>query len=154
MRNRLPRGYHPHRRMVELLHRIKVFVFQQEGAQPNYLLLRANQGLESVWGPVQGGIRYGEKLESAIRREVLDDTGILQPLDLIDLQMPARWQLGIEDVIEWTYGFKTMPGTSNLRLDPRFAEFRWAQFSQAYPSLELETDRAAIMRLHTLLQAA
>jgi hypothetical protein len=57
-------------------------------------------------------------------------------------------------VIEWTFGFKTRPGTGELRLDPRFAEFRWAQFSQAYPSLELETDRAAIMRLHTLLRVA
>jgi 8-oxo-dGTP pyrophosphatase MutT (NUDIX family) len=140
--------------MTELLHRIKVFVFQQRGPEPAYLLLRPAQGMESFWGPIQGSIGFGEKLESAIRREVLDDTGILQPLDVIDLQMPARWQLGIEDVIEWTYGFKTMPGTKNLRLDPRFAEFRWAQFSQAYPSLELETDRAAIMRLHTLLRAA
>ena len=34
------------------------------------------------------------------------------------------------------------------------ANFRWADFSHAYPSLELEGDRAAIMRLHTLLHAA
>jgi hypothetical protein len=140
--------------MPELLHRIKVFVFQQAGPEPAYLLLRPAQGMESFWGPVQGSIGFGEKLESAIQREVLDDTGILRPLDVIDLGMPARWQLGIEDVIEWTFGFKALPGTDNLRLDPRFAEFRWAQFGQAYPSLELETDRAAIMRLHTLLRAA
>jgi len=57
-------------------------------------------------------------------------------------------------VIEWTYGFKALAGTSKVRLDPRWAEFRWAQFSQAYPSLELDVDRAAIMRLHTLLRAA
>jgi ADP-ribose pyrophosphatase YjhB (NUDIX family) len=140
--------------MTELLHRIKVFVFQQAGPEPDYLLLRPAQGMESFWGPVQGSIGFGEKLESAIQREVLDDTGILQPLDVIDLGMPARWQLGVEDVIEWTFGFKTRAGTGELRLDPRFAEFRWAQFSQAYPSLELETDRAAIMRLHTLLRVA
>jgi ADP-ribose pyrophosphatase YjhB (NUDIX family) len=140
--------------MTELLHRIKVFVFQQAGPEPDYLLLRPAQGMESFWGPVQGSIGFGEKLESALQREVLDDTGILQPLDVIDLGMPARWQLGVEDVIEWTFGFKTRAGTGELRLDPRFAEFRWAQFSQAYPSLELETDRAAIMRLHTLLRVA
>lgn len=140
--------------MVELLHRIKVFVFQQNGPEPAYLLLRSAQGVEGFWGPVQGSIGFGEKLESAIQREVLDDTGILQPLDIVDLGMPARWTLGIEDVIEWTFGFKAMPGTRDLRLDPRFAEFRWANFGQAYPTLELETDRAAIMRLHTLLRAA
>jgi len=136
------------------LHRVKIFVFQQAGPEPAYLLLRGAQGLESFWGPVHGSLGFGEKLETAIRREVLDDTGILQPLDVIDLGMPARWTLGDEDVIEWTYGFKALAGTSKVRLDPRWAEFRWAQFSQAYPSLELDVDRAAIMRLHTLLRAA
>jgi ADP-ribose pyrophosphatase YjhB (NUDIX family) len=136
--------------MVELLHRIKVFVFQQDGEEPNYLLLRANQGVESVWGPIQGGIRYGEKLESAIRREVLDDIGILRPLDLIDLEMPHRQVFGDEEVIDWCFGFKTQPVRSPLRLDPRWAEFRWAEFSEGYPLLEFDEDRAAFLRLHAL----
>jgi hypothetical protein len=33
-------------------------------------------------------------------------------------------------------------------------DYRWAQFSEAYPSLELDADRAAITRLHTLLHDA
>jgi ADP-ribose pyrophosphatase YjhB (NUDIX family) len=138
--------------MVELLHRIKVFVFQQKGPEPHYLLLRANQGMESVWGPIQGGIRYGEKLESAIRREVLDDIGVLRPLDLIDLEMPNRQLFGDEEVIEWTFGFRTLPLHAPLRLDPRWAEFRWAEFSEGYPLLEFEADRAAFLRLHALLR--
>jgi hypothetical protein len=138
--------------MVELLHRIKVFVFQQKGPEPHYLLLRANQGMESVWGPIQGGIRYGEKLESAIRREVLDDIGVLRPLDLIDLEMPNRQILGDEEVIEWNFGFRTLPLHAPLRLDPRWAEFRWAEFSEGYPLLEFEADRAAFLRLHALLR--
>ena len=140
--------------MVELLHRIKVFVFQMRGPDPDYLLLRPNQGIESVWGPIQGSIRFGEKLETAIRREVLDDIGILRPLDLIDLQMPARQVLGEEEVIEWNFGFKTLPPLAPLRLDPRWAEFRWAPFSEGYPLLEFESDRAAFLRLHALLRAA
>ena len=140
--------------MSELVHRVKVFVFQQAGPEPHYLLLRSAQGIESFWGPLQGTIGFGEKLESAIEREVLDDTGILQPLDVIDLGMPSHWSLGVEDVIEWTYGFKALAGATKLRLDPRWAEARWASFSKAYPTLELDADRAAILRLHTLLRAA
>ena len=140
--------------MVELLHRVKIFVFQQAGPEPQYLLLKPAQGVEGFWGPVQGPIGFGEKLENAIHREVLDDTGLVKSLDLIDLGMPARWTLGDEDIVEWTYGFKTLAGTKQLRLDPRWAEFRWLPFPEAYPSLELDADRAAIMRLHTLLRAA
>ena len=140
--------------MTELLHRIKVFVFQVVGPSPEYLLLRGSQGIESFWGPLQGSIGFGEKLEGAIQREVLDDVGLVQPLDLIDLGMPARWSVGDEEVIEWTFGFRTPPVQSELRLDPRWAEARWAEFSKGYPLLEFEQDRAAILRLHTLLGAA
>ena len=139
--------------MTELLHRIKIFVYRLRGEQPDYLLLRSI-GHESFWGPIQGPIGFGEKLESAIRREVMDDIGIRRPMDLIDLQMPARWLLGDEEVIEWAFGFRTSIETMDLCLAPRWADFFWADFSVAYPSLELEPDRAAIMRLHALLHAA
>jgi ADP-ribose pyrophosphatase YjhB (NUDIX family) len=140
--------------MSDLLHRIKIFVFQQRGPEPQYLLLRGAQRMESFWGPLHGNIGFGEKLETAIRREVLDETGVLKPLDVIDLQMPVHQSLGDEDIIEWTYGFKTIPPERPLRLDPRWSEFRWVEFSRAYPLLELDLDRAAFMRLHSLLRAA
>ena len=102
--------------MSELLHRIKVFVFRFQEAKPDYLLLRGG-GTESFWGPIQGPIGFGEKLESAIRREVMDDVGIHRPLDLIDLQMPARWVLGDEEVIEWTFGFQVPQHTAGPFVD-------------------------------------
>ena len=140
--------------MNELQHRVKVFVFRLKSRTPDYLLLRGDQGLESSWGPLHGPVGFGEKLETAIQREVREDVGILRPLDLIDLQMPARWVLGDEEVIEWTFGFRALPNVAELRLDPRWADFRWAGFSEAYPCLELESDRAAMARLHTLVAAA
>ena len=101
--------------MTELLHRIKVFVYRLQGTDPDYLLLR-HAGFEGLWGPIQGPIGFGEKLESAIRREVMDEIGIRRPMDLIDLQMPSRWLLGDEEVIEWTFGFRvpSVEGPLNL----------------------------------------
>lgn len=139
--------------MAELLHRIKVFVYRMRGADPDYLLLRG-PGRESFWGPIQGPIGFGEKLESAIRREVMDDVGIRNPVDLIDLQMPARWLVGDEEVIEWAFGFRVPTADGSLSLAPRWTDFRWADFTLAYPSLELDGDRAAILRLHSLLHDA
>ncbi len=139
--------------MGELLHRIRIFVYALRDAEPSYLLLREG-GLESVWGPVHGSLGFGEKLEAAIRREVVEEVGIARPLDLIDLQIPGRWLVGDEEVIEWNFGLRTPPSPEGLELAPRWVDYRWAAFGQAYPSLELENDRAAIMRLHTLLHDA
>ena len=41
-----------------------------------------------------------------------------------------------------------------LQLAPNWRDARWADFSMAFPELALEVDRAAILRLHTLLSAA
>ena len=140
--------------MRELTHRIRVFVYRFDGGRPDYLLLRRAQ-VESFWTPIHGPIGFGEKLESAIRREVMDDIGLGRPTELIDLQMPTRWLVGDEEVIEWIFGFHAPPAGSSLRIDrERWADHRWVQFPQAYPSLELEYDRAAIMRLHAMLHAA
>jgi hypothetical protein len=139
--------------MTDLVHRIKVFVFRYRGTHPDYLLLRPSAP-ESLWGPIQGPIGFGEKLETAIKREVMDDIGISRPATLIDLQMPGRWLLGDEEVIEWTFGFRTMPEEPRLSLSQRWSSFRWSSFQEAYPTLELDNDRAAILRLHALLKAA
>jgi hypothetical protein len=140
--------------MRELCHRIRVFVYRFEEGRPDYLLLRGAQ-LESFWTPIHGPIGFGEKLESAIRREVMDDIGLGRPTELIDLEMPTRWLVGDEEVIEWIFGFHAPPRNATLRVDQkRWADFRWVEFPEAYPSLELEHDRAAIMRLHALLHAA
>ncbi len=140
--------------MSDLVHRIRVFVYRFVERHPHYLLLRGTQGIESFWTPIHGPIGFSEKLETAIRREVMDDIGIGRPNQLIDLEMPSRWLLGDEEIIEWNFGFQTQADEQLLRLDPRWSEFRWSAFTEAYPSLELEHDRAAIMRLHTLLHAA
>jgi len=139
---------------MQLQHRVKVFVFRYRVGAPDYLLLRGSQGIESFWTPVHGAIGFGEKVETAIRREVASDTGIKRPEELIDLHMTSRWLLGDEEVIEWNFGFRAVPQIGQVALDERWSEFQWANFATAYPSLELEPDRAAIMRLHTLLGAA
>ena len=141
--------------MHELFHRVRVFVYRLEEGLPHYLLLRRSHGIESFWTPLHGRIGFGEKLESAIRRRVTDATGLGRPLELIDLHMPQRWVLGDEEVVEWNFGFRAIPAAEPRVVDEeRWSEFRWAPFQMAYPSLEMEADRAAIMRLHAILHAA
>ena len=141
--------------MSELSHRVRVFVYRYDGGRPEYLLLRSAQGIEGFWTPIHGPIGFGEQVESAIRREVHDDIGLGRHTELIDLEMTSRWLLGDEEVIEWNFGFLPASPGHSLRIDTeRWSEFRWAPFPEAYPSLELENDRAAILRLHTRLFGA
>ncbi len=136
--------------MVDLIHRVRVFPYSIERREPAYLLARRDQGIEICWGPLQGEIGLGEQMEGAILRQVQEDMGRGELLDLIDLKMPARWLIGDEEVIEWNYGCRI----HQVPTEDEALPLRWGRFANAYPSLELETDRAAILRLHALLRAA
>ena len=136
--------------MVELIHRVRVFPYALELQEPSYLQLLHDQGVESCWGPLQGEIGHGEQMEGAIHRQVHEGMGLEEPRQLVDLHMPARWVLGDEEIIEWNFGCRI---PLELEATPD-AQLRWERFIHAYPSLELETDRAAILRLHALLRAA
>lgn len=140
--------------MSDLQHRIKVFVYRWEAGQPTYLLLRKAQGVNTTWGALDGPIGFDEQIEAAIQREVSDDVGLHSVRDLIDLQMPKRWLLGDEEIVEWPYGFQAATPRNDLVLDERWAEYRWADYSEAYARFQLELDRAAITRLHTMICAA
>ncbi|MEX1025846.1 MAG: hypothetical protein WD226_12305 [Planctomycetota bacterium] len=140
--------------MTELLHRVRVFVYRFDSGEPQYLLLRAPTGIEACWTPLHAPLGFGEQLESAIRRGVIEDTGLGRPNHLIDLDMTSRTLFGDEEVIEWNYGLLPSGSTDAVNLrEERWSEFRWEGFGNAYPKLEFETDRAAILRLHTMLHA-
>ena len=136
--------------MVELIHRVRVFPYSLEHPEPTYLLRLREQGVESCWGPLQGEIGHSEQMEGAIHRQVFEGMRLEEPLDLVDLHMPSRWILGDEEIIEWNFGCHI---PQELDATPK-TTLRWERFVHAYPSLELETDRAAILRLHALLRAA
>ena len=141
--------------MSDLLqHRIKVLLYRVLEDQPHYLLLRKSEGVDPPWGILDGAIGFDEQIESAIHREVFQDIGLPGAEALIDLQMPKRWIVGDEEIVEWPYGAKAPGAGESLVLDDRWAEYRWAEFGEAYANLQLELDRAAMTRLHTLLSAA
>jgi hypothetical protein len=141
--------------MTDLQHRVRVFVYRYEDARPHYLLLRSAQGIEGFWTPLHGPLGFDEQIEGAVRREVEADIGPARPKRLVDLQMPSRWTVGDEQIIEWNFGFHTQDVGERVDLnEDRWSGFRWLDFGEAYPTLELEFDRAAILRLHSILHAA
>jgi hypothetical protein len=140
--------------MSDLQHRIKVFVYRLEADQPQYLLLRKALGINPTWGVLDGAVGFHEQIETAILREVCDDIGLPPERGPIDLAMPKRWIMGEEEVVEWPYGFQAPSPRVELVLDDRWAEYRWAAFGEAYSRFQLELDRAAITRLHTMIGVA
>jgi hypothetical protein len=140
--------------MLEAFHRIKVFPFQVLGRDTRYLLLKPDQELEGIWGPVEGEIGFGDQMEQAARRCLVQDVGVRPPGTLLDLQWATRTQFGNELIIEWCYGYECHENPDPAVLAQHWAEHRWAGFGEAYQAMELQADRTAMLRLHAMIHAA
>ncbi len=140
---------------MQVLHRVRVFVYTIQSGSPRYLLPHSAQGSEGLWRPVHGNIEFNEQFETAVRREVLEEIGLVTRDGLIDLEMPLRQILGDEEVVHWNYGFRVEDPPEVLQIDPeRWDRFRWNAYDKAFSRYGLEGDRQAVTRLHSVLHAA
>ncbi len=141
--------------MFNLEHRVRVFVFQVLDRRAEFLLLRHKPREEWPLGPVVGTVTPGEKLEDAIRREVLAETGLRRPVHLRELLQPQKELFGDDGLIEWPYAWQA--GTpsepvTQLHPGPMIGELHWMAFEEAFRTLENPTDRDALVRLQLTLQ--
>ena len=136
-----------------LHHKVRVFVFRFEERQPRYLLLRHQPRLENSLGPVHGTVGLGEHLEDAVLREVAEETGLRHPSHLIDLEHFERLCFGDEGVVEWEFGYETRGHGPLIVPGPQVVETIWANFDQAFQTLEITEDRDALVRLQMRLGA-
>ncbi len=141
--------------MFSLEHRVRVFVFQVLPRRVEFLLLRHKPREEWPLGPIVGAVTPGEKLEDAIRREVHAETGLRRPVHLMELLQPQKELFGDIGVVEWPFAWQA--GTPNepvatLTPGPMITELQWLSFEAAFQSLELSTDRDALVRLQLSLQ--
>lgn len=141
--------------MFSLEHRVRVFVFQVLDHRVEFLLLRHKPREEWPLGPVIGPVTPGEKLEEAIHREVLLETGLRRPVHLTELAQPQKELFGDLGVVEWPFAWQAGTPTEpvgELQPGPMIGELHWLPFDQAFQQLEADGDRTALVRLQLSLQ--
>lgn len=140
--------------MIEIAHRVKVFVYRFAGSEVRYLLVRGRPRAEGLWGPIVGPIQPSEDVVRAARRRVREKIGVDRTESLVDLRSIERTHVGGLDLIEWAYACR-IPGVDEppLLLGPDVSDLCWEDFPSAYRRVEFEANRRAMLRLHALLNA-
>lgn len=140
--------------MLALEHRVRVFVFDLSENEPRYLLLRLRPRDEWPLGPVVGPVGLGDHIRDAIRREVAAETGLLEPMQLIDLAEPTKDLFGDVGLVEWPYAWQAgaeRAPAPKIQPGPQVGEWSWMDFEEAFLSLQARRDRDALIKLQLRL---
>ncbi|NIO37085.1 NUDIX domain-containing protein [Candidatus Bathyarchaeota archaeon] len=115
-----------------------------------YLLLKRNPERGGFWQPVTGGLEEGETRDEALEREVLEETGIKNPVRIIkdvycyELSSPLHEK-------EYVYGVEVLP-EEEIKIDSReHSEHRWCSLEESLKLLKWKENKEALGKLDEIL---
>jgi dATP pyrophosphohydrolase len=120
-----------------------------------FLLLERRRPL-GFWQSVTGSLEWGEFADSAARREVVEETGIVQGV-LVNLQWTQVYEIlpafgkvyapGITRNLEHAFSLRLTQRVAVTLSDSEHVQYRWASGSDAVETASSSTNRAVIEQL-------
>ena len=129
---------------------VEAIIFRKNGNKTEYLLLKRVPEKNGFWQPVTGGLEEGETRTEALFREIKEETGIKNPIRLIE----GLYYFEFSDPNlnqEYVYGVEVSP-TEELVIDgEEHSEYRWCSFREALQLLSWKENKEALKKLNTIL---
>lgn len=133
---------------------VQVVVYRDGPEAREYLLLlRRREGSLDFWQPVSGSLEAGESDRDAAMREVEEETGFVDLVELREIALvnrfriaPAWRSLYEPDVTHNVQvGFAARVDSGDARIDPaEHVDARWAPYAEARALLQYEPNRRAL----------
>jgi dATP pyrophosphohydrolase len=129
-----------------------IVIYTEDG---EFLLLERRRPLK-FWQSVTGSMEWGELADAAARREVIEETGIMQGV-LINLQWTQVYEIlpafgkvyapGITLNLEHAFSLRLPHRVPVTLSDSEHVQFRWASAADAVETVSSSTNRAVIAEL-------
>ena len=129
---------------------VEAIIFRRNSSIIEYLLLKRLPERNEFWQPVTGGMEEGETRDEALRREVMEETGVRNMVAVIeglyyfefsDPNLNQEYVCGVE-----------VPSSEEIVLDPKeHSEYRWCSFQEALQLLHWKENKEALRKLNLTL---
>jgi len=125
-------------------------LFRESNEKIQYLVMKRTPEREGFWQPVTGGLEEGETRVEALRREVLEETGIKDFVRIIEDVHYFEYS-DSHFIKEYVFGAE-ISSTEKVVLDgSEHSEFRWCGFQEALDLLKWKENKEALLRLNEVL---
>lgn len=134
---------------MTMIDRRNVLVFIFVKSPFKVLLMKRADFPVGVWQPVSGGIEEGEKQLQTVIREVSEETGIIDYLDIIDLDYSFTFTVISSNrfMKDYCYAME-IKNDNEILLSHEHYEYKWCIFSDALDILTFEENKKALQLLH------
>lgn len=126
---------------------INCIVFKKENNHYKFLLLKRRKDRGGFWQGITGGVKQGEKDIKALKRELLEETGISKYKRIINLNYSFSFNLPqFGNLTENCYGVEVQNKTEII-MSPEHTEYRWLTLNKAISLLKYEANKEAFRKL-------
>ncbi len=131
---------------------INCIIFKKENNNYKFLLLKRREDRGGFWQAITGGVKAGEINTEAVKRELKEETGIVDYTRLINLNYFFSFNLPqYGDLTENCYAVEVSPETEII-MSAEHTEYKWLFFDGAINLLKYEDNKEAFRRLWKILE--
>lgn len=132
---------------------INCIVFKPEGDSYKFLILKRAEDRGGFWQPITGGVHEGEDQISALKRELMEETGIIGYRQIINLKYSFTFSLPhlcLGDLTENVYAVEVKPEIEII-LSHEHTEYRWLTFEESLALIKYDSNKEGIRKLWKML---
>lgn len=138
------------RNLVRLPIQVQGILFRKTNGDMQYLLLKRNSERGGFWQPVTGGLEEGETRMEALKREVLEETGIENLVRIIEDVYYFELSTPLHEK-EYVFGVEVPLGEEVEMDNKEHSECRWCSFAEALKLLKWKENKVALGKLNEVL---
>jgi 8-oxo-dGTP pyrophosphatase MutT (NUDIX family) len=132
---------------------INCIVFKPEGISYKFLILKRAPDHGGFWQPITGGVHEGEEQISAVKRELMEETGIIEHRQIINLKYTFSFTLPrYGSLTENVYAVEVKPGVEVV-LSDEHTEYRWLDFEESITLIKYDSNKEGFRKLWKILNS-
>jgi 8-oxo-dGTP pyrophosphatase MutT (NUDIX family) len=129
---------------------VEAFLFRKKKDNIEYLVLKRTSERGGFWQPITGALEKGESKIQALRREIEEETGITNFIEIIEdiyhfeFNDPSLYR-------EYVFGVEVSPEEKIVINEKEHSAFRWCCFEEAFGLIRWDENKVALRKLGKIL---
>ncbi len=133
---------------------VEVIIFKIVDGKILFLLLKRTEQRGGFWQPVAGGVHDGESLVDAVKRELLEETGIKNFVRIYSNIHSFEFNIEKYGTLkEYVFGVR-IADNIGAKLSPEHTEMKWCSLDESLDLLKYDDNKIGFKKLAVLTEAA